>query len=66
MQLIANGSEFEFALADGGTVFVCAYIGVDGLGRELAEGESFSTHDGCVATRRGGETVWWTPPGVAA
>lgn len=60
MRLKANDG--DLVLADGGTVFVCGYIGVDGLAGDLAEGTTFTTHDGCTVTRRGHEAVWTTPP----
>jgi hypothetical protein len=60
-----NGSELEFQLDDGGTVSVLQYdrMLIDGLAGDLADGATFTTHDGCTVTRRGDEAIWMTPQG---
>ena len=57
-----TAQDITLDLDDGGTVFVCAYIGVDGLAGDLADGETFAMPDGCTVTRRGEEAIWTTPP----
>jgi len=61
VQLQAIGDELHFALDDGGTVSVQGYSMIDGLAGELADGATFTTHDGCAVTRRGAEAIWTTP-----
>ena len=39
---------------------------VDGLGRDLADGETFTSHDACTWTRYGDELAVWTPGNVEA
>jgi hypothetical protein len=39
---------------------------VDGLGRDLADGEMFTSHDACTSTRYGDELAMWTPGNVEA
>jgi hypothetical protein len=63
VQLQAIDNELHLALDDGGTISVQGYGMIDGLAGELAEGATFTTHDGCTVTRRGDEAIWTTPPG---
>lgn len=56
-----QANDFTIALDNGCTVFVCGYIGVDGLAGDLADGASFTTADGCTVTRFGDEALWTTP-----
>jgi hypothetical protein len=39
---------------------------VDGLGRDLADGETFTSHDACISTRYDDELAVWTPGNVEA
>ena len=39
---------------------------IDGLGRDLADGEAFTSPDGCIWTRHGDELTAWTPGKVEA
>ena len=39
---------------------------IDGLGRDLANGETFTSHDASTWTRYGDELAVWTPGKVEA
>jgi len=64
MQLRKDNVGTRIVLDNGAEVAVMAYdaILIDGLEGELADGETFTLHDGCTVTRQGDEAVWVARP----
>jgi hypothetical protein len=63
MKLRVDDLGVIFVLADGSEIEVCDRgRPIDGLAGALADGQTFTCHDGCTVTRRGEEEIWFTPP----